>query len=368
MKNREVKLEKKEQIAEELGMNVDDEQVEMIYYKNITKKGKKKTFKFIDLFAGIGGIRIPFEELGGECVFTSEWDLSCQKTYYANFGEIPNGDINKINIDEIPEHDLLLAGFPCQAFSIAGYRKGFDDTRGTLFFNIAEILKKHNTKYFLLENVKGLVNHNKGKTFLRIKEVLEKDLNYKLFYQILNSMTHANIPQNRERIIIIGIRSDIYESLNQKNIEFIYPFEKIELKTKIYDLIDTKKKEEKYYYKKSHKYYDELNKHLITRDTIYQWRRHYVRANKNNVCPTLTANMGTGGHNVPIIRDDFGIRKLTPRECARFQGFPDNFILPYNLADSKLYYQIGNSVTVPLIRRVAKNLVKYFKQNNEIFK
>ncbi|MCX6157593.1 MAG: DNA cytosine methyltransferase [Ignavibacteriae bacterium] len=355
----QTKKEKINYIAATLNYEVNEPQLELIYTKLYNKKEAEKKFRFIDLFAGIGGIRFPFEKLGGECVFTSEWDVNCQKTYFANYGEIPNGDINSIEVNSIPNHDILLAGFPCQAFSVAGYRKGFDDTRGTLFFNIAEILKEHRPIGFLLENVKGLVGHNHGNTFARIKEVLEKELEYKIYTKVLNSMTHANIPQNRERIIIIGVRKDINSLGEEHNIHHEFPPEEIKLTKTIHDLIEKDKKDEKYYYNKNHKYYEELNKSLKSKDTIYQWRRHYVRENKNNVCPTLTANMGTGGHNVPIIRDSFGIRKLTPKECARFQGFPENFILPNNLADSKLYYQIGNSVTVPLIKRVADNFINY---------
>lgn len=342
------------EISETLKLEVKEPQLEVIY-KKIQDYKKKKDFKFefIDLFAGIGGLRLSFDELGGKCVFSSEIEPYCRKTYFANFGEVPNGDITKINLDEIPSHELLIAGFPCQAFSQAGYRLGFEDTRGTLFFNIASILKEHKPKFFLLENVKGLKNHDNKKTFTTIKNTLE-DLGYKIFDEVLNSMTHANIPQNRERIFIVGFKEEFIRS------KFEFPDE-IELTKTIHDLLDTDKKDEKYYYSKNHIYYDKLDKAIISKDTIYQWRRVYVRANKKNVCPTLTANMGAGGHNVPIIRDDFGIRKLIPRECARFQGYDDSFIFPNNIPDSKKYHQIGNSVTVPLIKRIADKIIDYLK-------
>ncbi|MBE2228870.1 MAG: DNA cytosine methyltransferase [Ignavibacteria bacterium] len=343
----------KEHISDFFHQGVNELFVSNVYKKLNVSNGEIKKFKFIDLFAGIGGIRLPFEKLKGECVFTSEWDTSSQKTYFANFGEIPYGDINSIDVSEIPDHDILLAGFPCQAFSVAGYRKGFEDTRGTLFFNIAKILDRNNPpRAFLLENVKGLENHDNGNTLSRMIEILET-LNYKVENKVLNSMTHANIPQNRERIFIIGIHKDYLKE------PFSFP-EKTKLNKTIHDFIDYRKQDEKYYYN-NHKYYALLKKKIISRDTIYQWRRGYVRENKNNVCPTLTANMGTGGHNVPIILDDYGIRKLTPRECANFQGYDTKkFILP-PLSDTKLYSQIGNSVTVPLVKRIADKLIEYLE-------
>ncbi len=340
----------REFIADFFQSDLKEPFVSSIYKKLISTNGKQKKFKFIDLFAGIGGIRLPFEKYGGESVFSSEWDINSKKTYFSNFGEIPLGDINKIKISDIPKHNVLLAGFPCQAFSVAGYRKGFEDTRGTLFFNVAAILNFHKPEAFLLENVKGLRHHDGGRTYSKIIQVLT-DLDYVVYDEILNSMTHANIPQNRERILFVGFRKDITDKT------FYFP-EKIKLTKTIHDFIEQGKQPDKYYYNKKHRYYKKLDDAITSRETIYQWRRHYVRENKNNVCPTLTANMGTGGHNVPIIRDDYGIRKFTPIECAKFQGFPKGFILP-PLPDSKLYYQIGNSVTVPLIERVAHKMLAF---------
>ncbi|WP_299397692.1 DNA cytosine methyltransferase [uncultured Gelidibacter sp.] len=312
------------------------------------------SFKFIDLFAGIGGFRLALQNLGGKCAYTSEWDESAKKTYRANFGEVPFGDITKTQTKNyIPDDfDILCAGFPCQAFSIAGNRKGFADTRGTLFFDVEEIIAKHRPKAVFLENVKNLVTHDKGKTFKTIIEILEKKLNYKVFYKVLNSMTHANIPQNRERIFIVALDPDQVQSWEK----FEFPNE-IKLTKSIHDIIDKEKQEEKYYYTRNHKYYPELEKTMTSKDTVYQWRRVYVRENKSNVCPTLTANMGTGGHNVPLIKDDYGIRKLTPRECFLFQGYPENYVLP-NLANSKLYMQAGNSVTTNLIERIGMEIIK----------
>ncbi len=316
---------------------------------------EKYGFKFIDLFAGVGGFRLALQNIGGKCVFTSEFEPNAQKTYRNNFGEVPFGDITKDSIKNFIPHsdfDILCAGFPCQAFSIAGYQKGFNDSRGNLFFDIAKIAKKHRPSVLFLENVKNFLSHDKGNTFKIIKNILENKLGYKVFYQVLNSMTHANIPQNRERIFIVA-----FEPTKVKNYKkFAFPPE-IALTKTIHDILEKDRQEDKYYYKKDHPYYSELKKSVTNKDTVYQWRRVYVRENKNNVCPTLTANMGTGGHNVPIIKDDFGIRKLTPRECFSFQGFPKNYILP-DIADSKLYMQAGNSVTVPLIQKIAEQILK----------
>tara|TARA_X000000950_G_scaffold129595_1_gene161919 strand:+ start:2575 stop:3807 length:1233 start_codon:yes stop_codon:yes gene_type:complete len=318
---------------------------------------KNPKFRFIDLFAGIGGFRIAMQNLGGKCVYTSEWNKDAQKTYKANYGEIPFGDITKEKVKKyIPEsYDIVCAGFPCQAFSIAGYRKGFSDTRGTLFFDVEQIVERNRPKAVFLENVKNLLSHDKGKTFKVIVEILEKKLGYKVFYEILNSMTHANVPQNRERVFIVA-----FEPKQVKNYkDFKFP-KQVKLTKTIHDIIDGDKKGDKYYYSKNHMYYPKLSKTMNNKNTVYQWRRVYVRENKSNVCPTLTANMGTGGHNVPLIKDDFGIRKLTPKECFAFQGFEmSKFIFP-KIADSKLYMQAGNSVTVSLIERITKEIIKIF--------
>lgn len=314
------------------------------------------TFKFIDLFAGVGGFRIAMQNAGGKCVYTSEWNKSAQKTYRANFGEVPFGDIaSEQTKSYIPDNfDVLCAGFPCQAFSIAGYQKGFSDTRGTLFFDIEQIIERHRPKVVFLENVKNLISHDKGKTFKVILEVLEEKLKYKVFYKVLNSMKHANVPQNRERIFILAFDPKQVRNYNK----FKFP-EEIELTNTIHDYLDSEKQKETFYYSKDHQYYPELEKTITKRDTVYQWRRIYVRENKSNVCPTLTANMGAGGHNVPLIKDDFGIRKLTPKECFALQGYPmERFILPKTMANSKLYMQAGNSVTTNLVERISKEIIK----------
>ncbi len=305
-----------------------------------------KTYKAIDLFAGIGGIRRGFKNIfkdNIDFVFSSEIDKNAQKTYYLNYGEIPFGDITKIKEEEIPPHDIIMAGFPCQAFSVAGYRKGFEDTRGTLFFDVARIADFHKPKVIFLENVKGFVGHDKGNTFKIIKKTLE-EMGYKIYAKVLNSKDFG-VPQNRERIYIIALR-DI-----DKEFHFPEPTNKtLHIKSCLEENV------EDYFYYQGKPLYEKIKNHITNTNTVYQWRRQYVRENKNNVCPTLTANMGTGGHNVPIIKDKKGIRKLTPRECINFQGFDKKFKFPKDLALSHQYKQAGNSVTVKVIEEIARNI------------
>lgn len=310
-----------------------------------------KEFRTIDLFAGVGGIRKAFESVKGfKTVFANDFDKTCKDTYDLNFNapKLIVEDIWKVEIDKLPEFDILLGGFPCQPFSIAGYQKGFNDDkgRGNLFFRIKEIIEKRRPKAFLLENVKNLKSHDKGKTFETIKRILEEDLGYKIKTQVLNSMTHGNLPQNRERIFIIGFLD------HSKTDAFNFPNE-IPL-TKSFKEFVTNEADNKYYYNDK-PLYKRIKNDINSEETVYQWRRKYVRANKKNVCPTLTANMGSGGHNVPIIKNHKGIRKLTPKECFLLQGF-DDIKLPINLSDSDLYHQAGNSVTIPVIARIAKEM------------
>lgn len=231
--------------------------------------------------------------------------------------------------------------------------KGFDDENsGHLFFEALRVIKAKKPRAFLLENVKNLVSHDKGRTFRIITDALE-DAGYYFRYQVLNAMEYGNVPQNRERIYVAGFRE---KELCDK---FYFP-QPVPLTKNIHDIIKPhEKKDEKYYYENS-KYYPMLKEAMVNRNTVYQLRRVYVRENKSGVCPTLTANMGTGGHNVPLVLDDFGIRKLTPKECFLFQGFPEDFTLP-DLADSHLYKQAGNSVVVPVVERIAKNMVAILK-------
>lgn len=310
---------------------------------------KLNKLKTIDLFAGIGGIRIAFEEAGFETIYSSDFDKYCSVTFNTNF-ETPKldcKDIKQTTSQDLPDADLLLGGFPCQPFSIAGYRRGLKDSgRGDLFFDILRILSEKRPTAFLLENVKNLYSHDKGETYKLIKSELEK-IGYKVKEKVLNTMEYGNLPQNRERIYIVGFLDE------NSFIKFNFP-EPVELKVKIQDLLESNVAEKYYYNNKP--LFDKLKNDVIDQNVVYQWRRKYVRANKKGVSPTLTANMGTGGHNVPIITDGKGIRKLTPRECARIQGFPDSYILPAQLPDSALYKQIGNSVSIPVVKRIALNI------------
>lgn len=303
--------------------------------------------KFIELFCGIGGFRLGFEmQKEFECVLSNDIDKYCKKTYDINFNQkLYLKNIEELKSNDIPDFDILTAGFPCQPFSIAGYQKGFNDNRGNLFFEIIRILRDKNPKCFLLENVKNLKIHDKSNTLKIIIDEL-KNLNYYVKYEILNSMEHCNIPQNRERIYIVGF-------LNENHFkEFKFP-EKVNLTKTIKSCLENNI-DEKYYYN-GKPLYIKLKDVVTNKDTIYQYRRTYVRENKKNVCPTLVASMGTGGHNVPIIIDNKGIRKLTPKECANFQGFPKKYKFP-EIADTHIYKQIGNSVTVPIISKIAENL------------
>ncbi|MEI8270341.1 MAG: transcriptional repressor LexA [bacterium] len=325
--------------------NIADEPENKIFKK--TKHG----FKTIDLFAGVGGIRIGFERAGFETVFANDFDEQCKTTYDLNFpkSKLVVEDIRKLGIDDLPKFNFLLGGFPCQAFSIAGYRQGFKDEkgRGNLFFDIERILRERNPEGFLLENVKNLKSHDGGKTFRIIQEALET-LGYFVKVKVLNSMEYGNIPQNRERIYIVGFKKKDYSD------KFVFP-EPVKLAVKITDLLE-KNVPEKYYYN-GKPLFEKLKNSIKEEGKVYQWRRQYVRENKSGVCPTLTANMGMGGHNVPIIKDKNGIRKLTPLECFRIQGFPKDYILP-KISDSALYKQAGNSVSVPVLEAVARQMMK----------
>jgi len=326
--------------------NVNNEQVVSRPVKST------KDLRTIDLFAGVGGVRLGFERAGFKTVFANDFEKNCQVTYDLNFkdAKLVVEDIRKIGIDDLPEFDFLLGGFPCQAFSIAGHRQGFDDEkgRGNLFFDVARIIEARKPKGFLLENVKNLKSHDGGRTFRIIEETLKK-LGYHLRFKVLNSMEYGNVPQNRERIYIAGFRDLRHAE------KFNFPDSK-KLNVKITDLLE-KNVPEKYYYNDK-PLYEKLKDQVKDEGKVYQWRRQYVRENKKGVCPTLTANMGMGGHNVPIIKDKKGIRKLMPIECARIQGFPKEYILPGGIADSALYKQFGNSVTVTVIEAVANEIKK----------
>ena len=307
-------------------------------------------------FAGVGGIDLGFESTGYfKTVYANEFDPYPVETYEKNFDiKVDCRDIHKVNVSEIPDFDVMLAGFPCQAFSIAGLRKGFDDEkgRGTLFFELVRIFKSKKPQIIFLENVKNLVSHDNGNTFRVIVEELQSE-GYHVKYSVLNAMTFGNIPQNRERIYIVAFKDEkVY-----KNFEFPLP---IALTTKLTDIIDFENKvPEKYYYREG-KYKGDIYEQLVNAMdddiAVYQWRRKYVRKNKSGVVPTLTANQGEGGHNVCLIKTKYGIRKMTPHECFNTQGFPKDFILPETTSDGRLYKQAGNSVCVSVIARIAQQI------------
>lgn len=316
----------------------------------------KERFTFIDLFAGIGGFRIAMQNIGGRCVFSSEWNPEAQKTYCHNFGELPFGDITKESTKAmIPRgFDVLCAGFPCQAFSVAGYRRGFEDTRGTLFFDVAKIISMRRPKAFFLENVKNLKTHDCGKTYQKIRRVLTEDLGYAVFDNVMSPDEFANLPQNRERVFIVGF--DPRKVAKSRIERFAFPG-RCPCTKKIADCIDYSVDEPEFFYDERYGCYGKIKSGVKRKDTVYQWRRQYVRENKSNQCPTLTANMGAGGHNVPLILTDAGVRKLTPRECLNFQGFPPKYEFA-DIAMSRCYMQAGNSVAVPLIQRVASKMME----------
>lgn len=308
--------------------------------------------KLLDLYCGVGGFSLAFENIA-EVLRSVDNDLNCKITYDCNFKKrvlqiemenFLNGYTSGylVNVDDL----VISAGFPCQPFSQAGKRLGLHDKRGNAIEHLTRVLKVTKATALIFENVKGLLSHNNGLTFKVVKKCL-KHAGYHIKYAVLNSCTHANIPQNRERLFIVGFRDK--SKLNK----FEFP-EKLELTSNFRDFLD-KQPPAKYYYNNK-PLYDRIVNSVTSRDHVYQWRRHYIRKNKSGVVPTLTANMGTGGHNVPIILDEYGIRKLTPLECFRLQGFPKTYKLPDRLSDAVLYKQAGNSITVPLVKRIAVNM------------
>lgn len=356
---------------------------------SVIKKGiPDRSYTVGGLFSGVGGIELGFKRAGFELLWSNEFDRAAQTTFIKNFKHsLVAGDIHDLRASHVEPVDVLVGGFPCQAFSVAGYRKGFKDPRGNLFFQIARLIDELNDTYgekprvLLLENVKNFYTHDKGNTFKVVLETLN-ELGYFVFHGVLNTFGCTPIPQNRERTFLVcfnetgvigeqnlGIPGTNELQWSASAVEMMKPESGMPMsKTFIgllpLPLVATKSIHEcltegavdrKYYYGKDRYMYEELVNQVKLKDTVYQWRRHYVRQNMNNVCPTLTANMGTGGHNVPLIKVPYGIRKLTPRECFNFQGFPKRFNLPMDkLPDSQLYKQAGNSVTVTLIKKLAK--------------
>lgn len=312
---------------------------------------KKPRFTFIDLFAGIGGMRLAFESAGGKCVYTSEWNKFSQKTYYDNFGDMPNGDITKVDAEDIPDHDVLVAGFPCQPFSIAGVSKknslgratGFEDkTQGTLFFDVCRILKAKRPKAFMLENVKNLCSHDHGNTFKVIQESLD-ELGYDIFYKVLDGQLF--VPQHRERILIVGFDR---KRKTKEKIDFEFNIVPKDPKPIVEDILEPKPD----------------SKYTLS-DKLWTYLQNYAAKHKaagngfgygiaplNGVSRTLSARYYKDGSEVLIAQRGKNPRRLTPRECARLMGFPDSFKI--TVSDVQAYKQFGNSVVVPLMSSVAK--------------
>lgn len=311
-------------------------------------KGRK--FTFIDLFAGIGGLRIAFEHHGGECLFSSEWDKFAQQTYRANFGEIPHGDITKVPIKEIPEHDVLLAGFPCQPFSHAGLKKGFNDIRGTLFFDVVKILKAKKPSLVLLENVKGLKNHDDGRTFRVLKESLD-EIGYDTFAEVLNA-SEFGLPQNRERIFIVCVNR---QKVKACNFEFPKP---PKTKTRVGDILQQR-----------------VDKKYVISDKLWnghkrRLKNHQAKGNgfgyslftaNSTKTSTISARYYKDGSEV-LINTSGNPRKITPREAARLQGFPETFLIP--VSDTQAYKQFGNSVAINVAMALAKQMALILKDEN----
>lgn len=311
-------------------------------------------------FAGVGGIELGFTQTGEfRVVYANEFDKNARETYKLNNPDVnlDGRDIHDVNPNEIPYADVIMGGFPCQAFSIAGYRKGFEDDRGDLFFELLKMISSKKPRVIFIENVKNLVSHDHGNTFKVIREALAVN-GYYIKWKVLNGKDYGNVPQNRERIYVVGFNN------KEDYLKFDFP-EPIELKKNIKDVIDFNGQyDEKYYYRDGKQpFYDQLVDSIDSQETVYQWRRKYVRENKAGVVPTLTANMGTGGHNVPLIlTDSKEIRKLTPKETFNAQGYPKEFKLP-DISNAQLYKQAGNSVVVPVINRIAENIVDVLNEN-----
>lgn len=313
------------------------------------KEQKDYKFTFIDLFAGIGGIRMGFESIGGECVFTSEWDEPAQKTYQANFGELPYGDITKIAPEEIPSFDILLAGFPCQPFSQAGLKKGFDDTRGTLFFDIARIVEFHKPTVVFLENVRNLASHDKGNTLKVITKTLE-DLGYSVFYRLYNAKDFG-VPQNRVRIYIVAFKGKV---------DFEFP-EPPKVKTKVGDILE-KKVDEKYTI--SDKLWAGHQRRKKEHEEKGNGFGYSIFDENSEYTSTISARYYKDGSEILIKQDNKNPRKLTPREACRLQGYPDTFVIP--VSDAQAYKQFGNSVAVPVIKFLANAISNFIDKNYKL--
>jgi len=325
----------------------------------------RKPLKVGSFFAGLGGICIAFKNAGYELLWSNEFDKAACKTYRKNFDHpIIEEDLCglKPNDKRLGKVDIITGGFPCQAFSVAGHRKGFDDERGTLFFKMLPFIDAYKPKALFFENVRYLKTHNGGKTYAAIKEALE-ERGYIIKDRILNTCEYSKIPQWRERVYMVCFKNKKHaEEFERRG----WP-EKIDPKERIpFDKIIDKTADEIHYFKNYPWYYKDAIKTVDDDKAFYQWRRVYCRKNKAGVCPTLTANMGGGGHNVPLVMDKKDLRRLTPQECLRLQGIDDkNFFFPDDISTGAKYKQVGNAVSVPVVQTIAENIRKILNGEGE---
>lgn len=304
------------------------------------------------MFAGIGGIDLAFEQAGCKVVWANEIDKHACKTYRLNFGEeyLVEDDIKNISTKYIPKFDILTAGFPCQAFSSVGLLQGFDDPRGNLFFEVIRVAKDIKPRVVFLENVANLLKHDDGNTFKVIKSML-KELGYTVLFQVMNAKEYGNLPQQRNRIYIVAFRF-------KKNLsKFKYP-DMIPLTRTAFDLYDKTRQEDRYYMD-GHRMWDRMMEYMTERNRVYRFTDWGLSRSREGICPTLLAAMGSRFERIPFFYDDYSVRLMTPRECARMQGFPKEYILP-DTNEKQVYKQIGNSVAVPVVYRIAENIVKTF--------
>lgn len=317
-----------------------------------------ENIRCVDLFCGSGGFSHVFKKLGVKCVFANDIDPASKIMFDANMDEESRvfvlGDLMTLDLNQIPAHDILTAGFPCQPYSVAGNRRGFNDPRGGVFWKIIEILKLFKPSSFLLENVKNILTHDQGSTFKIVIQALTS-IGYFVKYTLVDTCKVTKIPQHRERVYIVGF--------TDKNLfdDFDFNFSPVQpnnIKQYLEESVDSK-----YYYDERFKVYpmiaSAVTKHIDT-NTMYNYRGSHVRELKGGVCPTLRSAMGTGGHNTPLLRDDVNIRKLTPKECFNLQGFPADYIIP-TMHDAKLYRLIGNAISIPVIDNIAKSIVDKLK-------
>jgi len=304
------------------------------------------------MFAGIGGICLGFSQAGFTIVWANEIDKAACNTYRHNFGKkyLKESDVRKIHLADIPDFDILAAGFPCQPFSIAGKQKGFTDYRGNLFFEISRVVDLKKPEIIFLENVQNLIEHDNGKTFLVIYTTLAK-YGYAVRYKVMDAHIYGNLPQPRSRIYIVA-----FKNINLCD-RFSFP-KPIELSVQINDIIDRHdRKHEIYYYNPDSDIYKKYSLQINEKNYIYRISDKGLIRVREHLCPTLTANMGTYPNRVPVVRDDYGIRRLTLRECLDFQGFPQNYKFPKTITINDAYKQIGNSVCVPVINRIARQIL-----------